>query len=54
MTAHELAAMLLKLPDIPVSFWKYMGGEDELREVEDATISIDPQETIILHTYKQE
>jgi len=53
MTSHELAAKLLELPDVPVAYWQYMGGEDELREVTACTVNQNEflGDVVTLYTY---
>jgi hypothetical protein len=41
MTAHQLAALLLTLPDETIHISAYMGGNDELREVRDVFVTTD-------------
>jgi hypothetical protein len=53
MTSHELAAILLAGPNEVVGYYKYMGGEDEFRDIKSVVQEDDAYtgKAIVLHTY---
>lgn len=56
MTAHELAAKLLSMPDIEVCLSLYTGGNDEITSIEDANIVSDDYlgDVIVVQVYKEQ
>lgn len=53
MTTHELAAILQSMPNIDVGYYKYIGGEEEFKEVKEVTIEVITG-YCLLKTYKGE
>ena len=55
MTTHELAALLLNTPNVPVYFHEYNGGDTPLAEVESAKAYEQHSDTaapaVVLYTY---